>query len=504
MEDVLAYTRKVCAEIPLFPHQRDIANRCYREYAVGVFCEQGTGKTRPVLCSLTAKPDAFPALIVCPKTVIDVWVREAKQWIGIEPVVFRGTKAQRAKMLNEAGGQIWVTNFDTLRTYNYAQFKHNQHTGRKYKVHDNYVRAARPWRTVIVDESSKIKHHTSGQSRACHAFARAPYRYILTGTAITHSPLDLFSQFRFLEPDVYGSSWYEFQHSYATIIKRPLPQGHSSRFTHFESVNGYKNLEDLYARARPYVVQYKKEDCLKLPPKIYQQQTITLSSTQRRDYNSLVKEYVAFLTNSTSPHLSSTLTAPNVVSRLLKLQEICQGFVILENNSIHTYKKNPKLTALGELLENVTSSAKAVVWCRFKFDVKAVYNLCKERGYRPVVIAGDVAMEDRERAVQTFQNGDAKVIVCQIDTAAFGLTLTAATYAIYYSQNFNADVRRQSEDRIHRIGTKGKCTFIDLVCEQTVDETIVANLKTKDEFQGQFDATRFTNAAKGVRYERSS
>jgi SNF2 family DNA or RNA helicase len=475
---------------PMFAHQRAIARKCWLEPAVAVFAEQGVGKTRPVLEVLRARA-AWPALVICPNTVTAVWRDQAKQWIDVDAVIVRGDRKARERAL-ASSAPLYIISYEALRTYHYETRPVNPATGRRYVVHRNHIADSGRWRYVIVDESSKIKHHGTQQSRSVHAFGGAPKRIIISGTPITHSPLDLYSQFRFLAPRLF-STWAEFQSHYAEIVKRPLPEGRSKRYSVYNEIVGYKNLDELWARVRPYVIQFKKEDCLDLPPKVYQRVNITLTDAQRRAYDDLVAEFITEIGGT-------VIVAQNVLERLLRLQQICQGFYTSPTavDRLMLFPSNPKLDALEELLEEITPQAKVVVWLRYTRDFQSVRDLCLKLKIKCAGIHGATPIEMREQCIRDFQERDeTRVMIAQIDTAGFGITLTRATYAIYYSQGFNLDSRQQSEDRIHRIGTTQKCTYIDLVCEETIDETIMENLRTKRAFQGAFDASRFRAAAQG-------
>jgi SNF2 family DNA or RNA helicase len=126
-------------------------------------------------------------------------------------------------------------------------------------------------------------------------------------------------------------------------------------------------------------------------------------------------------------------------------------------------------------------SGKIIIWSRFRYDIVRIRAaLVKEYGEKSVVsYYGDTSDEDRQRAIQLFQDGDARFFVANPATAGYGLTLTEANTVIYYANDFNLETRIQSEDRCHRIGQKNPVTYIDLIAEGTIDEKIVKSLRDK-------------------------
>jgi SNF2 family DNA or RNA helicase len=466
-----------------------IARKVWREKAVAVYVAMGLGKTRSVLEAVAAR-EAWPALVICPKSVMGVWRAETQKWLGFEPVLVAGTKAKRDKLLAQPT-KLYVISYGSLRTYNKRRMVPNPETGRKHRITENALRAVQPWETVILDEASAIKHGNTHQSHACHAFGDVPRRYILTGTPITHSPLDLWSQFKFLVPKLFPS-WMEFEVHYTTSFQQRLPVGHSSRHTHFRRVTGYRNLDALWEAVRPYTIQLKAEDCLKLPERIRQTQRIPLSAAQRRAYDDLVEEYITELNEF------DVVTAANVLARMNKLQQICQGWVLTEDKSLIRFPENPKLEALSDRLEVIAASDKAIVFSFFREDIAAVERVCEKLKIGYVTIHGDTSLAQRQQAEKNLHNDpQVRVLNGQIQAAGYGLNLQAAHYTLYYSGDFNPDVRIQSEARNYRIGSTKPVVIIDFVCEDSVDELLIENRNMKYEFAQSFDADRFRTWCKG-------
>jgi SNF2 family DNA or RNA helicase len=167
-----------------------------------------------------------------------------------------------------------------------------------------------------------------------------------------------------------------------------------------------------------------------------------------------------------------------MITALLRFQQILSGHLPTDDGKLVEFKTQ-RLDALMSCIEE--SSDKIIVWSRFRYDIIRIKDaLAKTYGSDSVVTYyGDTSDEERQNAITLFQHGDARFFVANPATAGYGLTLTAANTVIYYANDFNLETRIQSEDRCHRIGQKNPVTYIDLICEGTVDEKIVQALRDK-------------------------
>ena len=172
------------------------------------------------------------------------------------------------------------------------------------------------------------------------------------------------------------------------------------------------------------------------------------------------------------------VTAPSVMTQLLRLQQVLCGHVMSDDKELVEFKTN-RITALMETIEEM--SGKVIIWSRFRYDIKNIEAALKKAYGSDSTVSyfGDTSDEDRQKAIQSFQFGDARFFVANPQTAGYGLTLTAATNVIYYANDFNLETRVQSEDRCHRIGQESSVTYVDFVSKGTVDEHIVQSLRAK-------------------------
>ena len=326
---------------------------------------------------------------------------------------------------------------------------------------------------LAVDESTTIKNPKAKRTKNLLALGgRAKYKRILTGSPVTKSPLDLYSQCAFLNPDLLGfKSYWSFQNRYA--MTRTQRMGNHS----FTQVVGYRNLPELSDKLMTFSYRVTKEDALDLPDKIYTFREVALTDDQARHYNSLKGAAIALLEDG------ELVTASEVMTKLLRMQQVLCGHLRTDDGELVEIKSN-RIQAMLDTIEEMTG--KVIIWSRFRYDIqKIVQELKKVHGSGTVVsYYGDTTDEERQAAIQSLQHGDARFFVANPQTAGYGLTLTAATNVIYYANDYNLETRWQSEDRCHRIGQNNKVLYVDLVVPGTVDINIAKALKSKINLAG--------------------
>ena len=272
-----------------------------------------------------------------------------------------------------------------------------------------------------------------------------------------------------MSPDLQGDcgdNFFQFQHRYAVQQKRHVGS-HS-----FNQIVGYRNLEELSGLLKNFSSRVMKEECLDLPSKIYVQRSVQMSPDQTRIYSELKDYALAHIDDH------EFMTATNVMTQLLRMQQVLSGHTKSDTGNIIEVKDN----RLEELLACLDEAdGKVIIWSRFRYDIKRIEAaLAKKYGPKSVVTYfGDTTDDQRSEAIERIQNGDARFFVGNPMTGGYGITLTAATTVIYYANSFDLAVRMQSEDRAHRIGQTEHVTYIDLIAEGTIDEQIVKSLRAK-------------------------
>ena len=324
-------------------------------------------------------------------------------------------------------------------------------------------------RHIVVDESTCIKNPKAQQTKAVMKLAKqAERKWILNGTPITQGPLDLFSQCKFLANDALPyPTMTSFKHAYA--IETTMTMGNRS----FRKVVGYQNLDKLTKSLEPFSLRLEKKDCLDLPEKTFNQVYVELTPEQERVYKQIKNDCISLLENG------DLITTTMALTKIVKLHQILTGFVITDSD-LAVDLKNNRIAALEQICE---VAKPVVVFCAYKHNVEQIQ---RELGksLNIVTYTGNDATTNRNQAVEDFQNGKADVFLAT-SAAAKGLTLTRASTMVYYSNNYSLETRLQSQDRIHRIGQDNKCTYIDLVVPNTIDEAILKRLEEKKELSNE-------------------
>jgi SNF2 family DNA or RNA helicase len=323
---------------------------------------------------------------------------------------------------------------------------------------------------IAVDESTTIKNPQAKRTKALHKVsAQFEYKRILTGSPITNSPLDIYAQAEFLEPGILGyDNYYAFRGRYAVV--KQMKMGAQA----FQQVIGYRNLDELTSKIDLFSYRVLKKDCLDLPKKIYTTRYVTLSKQQLEMYESIRRHAMVLLDEG------ELVTAPAVITQMLRLQQVMSGHLKTDDGEMLTFPST-RMNAVLDIIEE--SSGKVIIWSRFRHDILEITRTLNEK-YGPgsaVSYFGDTSDDERNDIVTNFQNPKHPVrfFVGNPAVAGLGLTLTSAHLVIYYANDFNLTNRSQSEDRCHRIKQEHPVTYVDIICEGTIDERIVKSLQGK-------------------------
>jgi SNF2 family DNA or RNA helicase len=217
-----------------------------------------------------------------------------------------------------------------------------------------------------------------------------------------------------------------------------------------------------------------KKDCLDLPEKIYTARYVGMTPQQFDMYEQIRRHAMVLLDSG------EMSTAPAVITQMLRLQQIMSGHLKTDDGDM-LYFPSKRMDALEEIINE--HDGKAIIWSRFRYDIIQITEALNKKFGEGCAVSyfGDTSDDDRANAVLNFQNPDhpLKFFVGNPATAGYGLTLTEANLVVYYANDFNLETRIQSEDRAHRIGQKNNVTYIDLICEGSIDERIVKALRAK-------------------------
>ncbi len=451
-----------------YAHQMTALEKSWNKKVFALFMEMGTGKTKVAIDNMAMLYDNGKingALIIAPKGVYKNWYsQEIPDHLPthIQPItvlwksLINKTQQKELDKLFQTGHDfhILVMNVEAFSTKKGVDF-----AARFLNCHNTFM---------VIDESTTIKNPGAKRTKNIVGLGKyAKYRRILTGSPVTKSPLDLYKQCEFLDEYLLDhSSYYTFRTRYAVMRKANF-NGRS-----VEIVVGYKNLGELSEKLKPFSYRVLKDDCLDLPKKTFMKRVITLSAEQDKVYQQMKKMALAQLNGK-------MVTTASALTQLMRLHQITCGHFTADDGSIQTIKNN-RLSELTDLLDEV--EGKAIIWAHYQYDVKEIVKaIIKEHGEDSIVTYyGLTPQDERQNNIKKFQSDPkCRFLVGTPSTGGYGLTLTAASTMIYYSNGYDLEKRQQSEARIDRIGQEKPMTYIDIICEETVDERIVKALRKK-------------------------
>jgi SNF2 family DNA or RNA helicase len=452
-----------------FAHQLKALEMSWDKKVFAYFMEMGTGKSKVLIDNMSMlydKGHINGALIIAPKGVY-------KNWFDSEIPTHMPNHIEKTMVLWESSaGKSKEKELDTLFKSSYdlhilimnvealSTKKGKQFAEKFLSCHKTLM---------AIDESTTIKNPGAIRTKTIIDLGRnTKYKRILTGSPVTKSPLDLFTQCYFLDPWLLDhQSYYSFKTRYA-ITKQINVSGRMVQI-----VVGYRNLGELSDKLKPFSHRVLKDDCLDLPPKTYMKRTIQLSEEQSKVYKQMKEIALATLNGKMT-------TTHNVITQLMRLHQITCGHFKSDDGTTQTLKSN-RLDELMDVLSEM--EGKAVIWAHYRYDIEVIVEaLKKEYGDKSVVTYyGDTSTDDRQKAIKLIQDPKSEVrfIVGTPQTGGYGITLTGASTMIYYSNGYDLEKRQQSEARIDRIGQEKPMTYIDIIAEGTVDEKIVKALRTK-------------------------
>jgi len=422
------------------------------------FLEMGLGKSAIAISNIGMLVKAGKltgVLILSPKGVHRQWLDEQFPEHMDESINWKGLLWKGLKLDIKKGSEdvtVLSMNIDAIRTQN----------GNKLAKDFLFLHTNK--NMIVIDESHLIKTASAQRTKMAWGLGSlAKYRRIMTGTPISKNVADLWSQFKFLDERILGHRYFvSFRSQYCIM------GGFENR-----QIVGQKNTEELYSQISPHCFRLTKSEAIDLPEKIYVKRRYEMNEECNRHYQQLKKTFMTQLSDG------SIVDVPNAVSCLVRLQQVLSGYLPTEDENFEVFSDD----RVNQLLEIVRqTSGPMVVWARFTQDIlRIVEALNKEEGKNAAVAYYGGNVNDRDESVKLFLSNKARFFVSNPAAGGTGLNLQSSgcQTVVYYNNDFNYITRMQSEDRTHRLGTKGAVTYFDLVAEKSVDRSILKNLGAK-------------------------
>lgn len=430
--------------------------------------EMGTGKTRVAIDTAFFLNEVHRVLVICPKAVVGVWRENLIKfaWGGRPWSCWddqKGTVQTKADSLKEylkykLLKQFVVINYDAVW---------------RKPMGDLILKT--DWDMVVLDESHRAKAAGSKVSKFLAVLGkRVERKMCLSGTPMANSPLDIYGQYRFLDPSIFGTNYYLFKQQYAVM------GGPDLKF-----VVGYKNQKTLNDKFRSIAYTCRMSDIkdrIKLPDALPPvQRDVILPSKDMKMMKEFNKEFIA---ECESGHI----VANNVLTKLLRLQQIASGFCMVNVDTAGSTEVQELNTAkqdcLADMLSDISPVASVVVFCVYRHDIKAIKEAATKAKRDVFELSGAI------NELDDWKQKDGAVIAVQIQAGAEGVDMTKAKHAIYFSVPHSLALYNQSKARLYRPGQTGPVSFTHLIAKGTVDEAMYASLiKKKDTIESIKDGT---------------
>ncbi len=443
-----------------FEHQRTALKQGAESQNFAYFMEMGTGKTKVTIDNaayLFTQNKIKHAIVIAPNSVYLNWVKEIKTHCSVDyNIMAHKVDTMLSPQLADPLKLTWYL-------FNVEAMSHK--SGLK-KVKELLGEADRTM--IIIDEATTIKNRTAKRTKNIIELGKGvAYKRILTGSPVTKSPLDLYSQCAFLDRSLLGhESFYTFRARYAVMHEIDMG-GRSVLLPKY-----YTNLSELEQNIKKFSYRCRKSECLDLPEKLYTQHYITLKDEHQKAYDKLKRNAWAVIQNE-------EVSYSNKLTEILKLHQCVNGHVKTDDGNVLEFS-DPKLDELLNLIEE--NEGKYIIWANYIYNIEKIIKVLQDRYGKEstVAIYGSIDAEKRIENVKRFENDDrVRFFVGNPSTGGYGLNLVKASFVVYYSNSYNLEVREQSEDRAHRIGQTKNVLVIDLITRGTVDEMIISALKNK-------------------------
>lgn len=433
--------------------------------------EMGTGKTKVAIdwASICHRNYGLQrVLVVCPISVLSVWKRQIRQHspVASRIAVLSGSTSDKTRLVRGMTAHSYEKGIDWV-IVNYESVWREDARGKRL---EDVIKLWKP-DLVVADESHKIKHSTSRQSKSLARLGDAvPMALALSGTPITKSPLDVYGQFRFLNSAVFGTRWTDFKMEYGV----------------WGGLSGYqlkavRNLPRLKRKVRSNSYQVRKEDCLDLPPKIGDLSDpngvnivpVVLPEKVMTYYRDMASKMILEIEEE-------KVTAEIVLVKLLRLSQITSGHVVTIDGVTKIIDDTKLRVGMDLITDIVEQGEKVVVFTRFRSDYHRLAEKLATAKLGYVVLSGDVPATQRDGLVRRFQtNPRTPVFVSQIASGSLGIDLTAAAHTVFYSWDYRWDHYVQAVSRTDRQGQTRSCTYHHLCAPHTIDHLSLKVLADK-------------------------
>lgn len=452
--------------IELWDHQKRAIEKAQTMPSLALFMEIGTGKTATMIHILrndyNTRKKVAPTLIFAPLSVCPQWRTEIAKFskIPLDKVhVLTGPGSKRAKemerILTFEPSAIVVTNYEAVQIESFY----------------NLILKWSP-EIVVMDESHRLKEPTTVRSKRIYPLTAAARRkFIMTGTPILNSMLDIFGQYKQLDDSIFGGNFFTFRLKYFYDRNAGMPS-----HVHFPDwqprPEAAKKIAAVLAKTS---IQAKKEDCLDLPPLLEVPVPVSMSDAQRTAYQQMENDFVTLVGDQ-------LVVAEFAMTKTAKMQQLLAGFAYLDDDNYEWMKDVPRLKALEDLLDSI-GPQRVIIWTTFAATYDKLQSVAEKAGHKVVRITGQETALQKQAALEAFKSGEATALISHPAAGGAGLNMQEAAYSIYYTKGYSLEHYLQSQGRNYRAGSNQhqRVTHYHLYTEGTLDEVISQALLSKQD-----------------------
>lgn len=444
-------------------YQKETVDYIIRNRLAYLNLYMGLGKSR---CCIEVANDMSvkKMLVICPLAVIDTWTEEYEKWGD-------GT----LRILTDEVADSWSV--DKMAEFLTKMTKIN----RNYMIVLNFAKLVErkkavnalikllysiEWDMIVVDEAHKIKSSTSASAKTCHKLGKLNYNSIKiaqSGTPLPHSPMDAFSQYQFLDHEVFGESFHYHKNKWF------MTNEYGGYLTIFDQ-DKFKEL--IHSRMISF-----EEGLVELPETMHQKILIDLEPKAYKIYKSIEKDFYVQLEKG-------ELSVSNALTKLLRLSQTTGGYLPLDD--VATDEKivkrvervsRAKADAVAELLDDISINEPVVIFYRFETDKQQLYELIGDKSAKERKV---YELSGKRNDLQAWkEDTSGSVLIVQIQSGNAGVSFVRAKYCIYYSVGYSAGDFEQSVKRLHRSGQDRNVIYYHILCKRTVDEKIYQSISAK-------------------------
>lgn len=449
-------------------HQRLAVEYLVKHDRAALYTDMGTGKTKIIIDTLHNRRFLL-VLIVCTNRGCDVWEEEFQKhsYLPRERVLNLSGVETREKIRRVTSALCRPSEWPLVVVVNYEGVWRD-----KFAAY--LMRKTVPIDCVVCDESHRIKSPGSKCSRFLARLGRkVVHKYLVTGTPLAESPLDIYAQYRFLDTSIFGTSYAVFRDRYQNLdMARTMAVG----FPVLDRKQPYIHLDEL--REKVFSIAFSMPSSVKLPEQNTRTYTFKLSERASHLYMDLSQDGIL------KGKDGWTCETENALTLQLRKQQLVSGFITARKDTengerIKFFKADDaRESALQEILESLAPSEPVVIFAQYVKDLQAIKRTCARCGRVYAELSGSTDTE------KEWQEGRANVLAVQFQRGAESADFTRARYCIYYSMTLRLALYLQSRKRIHRPGQMRPVYYIHLVAHlsngrETIDDKILEAVRMK-------------------------